>query len=199
MAAHPGRSGSRPIAGRNAANGPMRRLGFVLAVLLFGCKPKSTEGFIARLDDPDPRIRVEAVQALRKRKEKQAAPRIAALLADPLVKQDAAAALQDLAGPGQVDALLEALETTVGAGSDAAARSANRTNASIAEALGNVGDPRAAPALLRLARATDADVRLAAVEALGSVKSKEAVPELAHVVDDPAAAPVLIKRAIDAL
>ena len=37
------------------------------------------------------------------------------------------------------------------------------------------------------------------MEALGRVKAKEAVPELAHVVDDPAAPPVLIKRAIDAL
>jgi len=52
-----------------------------------------------------------------------------------------------------------------------------------------------APALLRLARATDVDLRLAAVEAWGPRQGEEAVPELAHVVDDPAAPPVLVKRA----
>jgi len=180
----------------------MRRLALVLILALQACKSQSAgdpESLIAKLADPDPRVRVQAVQQLRKLKAKQATPRIAALLKDPLVKQDAALGLQDLAGPEQVDALLGALETTVGAGSDAATRDANRTNALVAEALGNVGDPRAGPALLRLARATDQDVRLAAVEALGNLKSKEAVPELAHVVDDPAAPPVLIKRSIDAL
>src|SRR3989441_8250008 len=105
---------------------------------------------------------------------------VAALLKDPLVKEDAALALEDLGGRGQVDALLDAVDTTVGAGSDAAARAANRTNARIAEALGNIGDPRAGPALLRLARATDDTVRLAAVEALGNVKATEAIPELSH-------------------
>src|SRR6267142_1671481 len=181
----------------------MRRLGFVLVVLLFACKPRSAggdlESLIARLDDRDPKVRAQAAQQLRRLEAKQAAPRIAALLADPLVKQDAVLALQDLAGPGELDALLGALETTVGAGSDEATRSANRINALIAEALGNVGDPRAGPELLRLARATDVEVRLAAVEALGNIRSKEAVPELAHLVDDPAAPPLLIKRSIDAL
>ncbi len=181
----------------------MRRLGFVLVVLLLACKPRSAggdlESLIARLDDRDPKVRAQAAQQLRRLEAKQAAPRIAALLADPLVKQDAVLALQDLAGPGELDALLGALETTVGAGSDEATRSANRINALIAEALGNVGDPRAGPELLRLARATDVEVRLAAVEALGNIRSKEAVPELAHLVDDPAAPPLLIKRSIDAL
>src|SRR5262249_54133560 len=55
------------------------------------------------------------------------------------------------------------------------------------------------PALLRLARATDDNVRLAAVEALGNVKDKEAIPELSHIVDDAAAPPLLIKRAVVAL
>src|SRR5205085_7255891 len=132
-------------------------------------------------------------------KAKQAAPRIAALLKDPLVKEEAALALEDLGGPEQVDALLDAVDTTVGAGSDTAARAANRTNARIAEALGNIGDARAGPALLRLARSSDDNVRIAAVEALGNVKSKEAVPELSHIVDDPAAPPLLIKKAIVSL
>ena len=180
----------------------MRLLVLALAVSLIACKPRDAsdpDTWIAKLDDRDAKERVQAAQQLRKLKAKQAAPRLAKLLKDPLVKEEAALALEDLAGPEQVDALLEAVDTTVGAGSDSAARAANRTNARIAEALGNIGDSRAGPALLRLARATDDNVRLAAVEALGNVKSKEAIPELSHIVDDAAAPPLLIKRAVVAL
>jgi len=180
----------------------MRRLVLALAVSLLACKPQdpsNPETWIAKLDDRDAKVRVEAVRQLRKLKAKGAAPGIARLLKDPLVKEDAALALEDLGGPQQLDALLDAIDTTVGAGSDAAARAANRTNARIAEALGNIGDPRAGPALLRLARATDENVRLAAVEGLGNVKAKEAIPELSHIVDDAAAPPLLIKRAVVAL
>src|SRR5947208_8397740 len=180
----------------------MRLFALVLAVSLIACKSKDAgdpQAWIPKLEDRDPKIRVQAVQQLRKLKAKQAAPRIAALLKDPLVKEEAALALEDLGGPEQVDALLDAVDTTVGAGSDTAARAANRTNARIAEALGNIGDARAGPALLRLARSGDDNVRLAAVEALGNVKSKDAVPELSHIVDDPTAPPLLIKRAVVAL
>ena len=180
----------------------MRSLVVLLAASLLACRPKAgsdPERWMARLEDRDSRVRAEAIRALRKLKAKQAAPAIAALLKDPLVEEEAALGLQDLGGPAQVDALLAALETTVGAGSEEAARAANRTNARIAEALGSIGDSRAGPSLLRLARATDEDVRMAAVEALGNVKAKEAVPELSHLIDDPAAPPVLIKRAVDAL
>jgi len=179
----------------------LRALPLILVVPLLACRPAGSdpERLLAMLEDRDPQARVQAVRELHKLKARQAAPRVAVLLSDPLVKQDAALYLRDLAGQAEVDALLGALETTVGAGSDQAARAANRTNALLAQALGNVGDPRATPALLRLSRATDGDVRVAAVEALGNVRSKEAVPELAHLVDDPAAPPVLIKRSIDAL
>src|SRR5467141_555918 len=180
----------------------MRLLALALSLSLLACRSRDEtdpDTWIRRLDDRDAKIRVQAVQQLRKLKAKQAAREVAALLKDPLVKEDAALALEDLGGRGQVDALLDAVDTTVGAGSDAAARAANRTNARIAEALGNIGDPRAGPALLRLARATDDTVRLAAVEALGNVKATDAIPELSHIVDDAAAPPLLIKRAIVSL
>src|SRR2546430_9058644 len=180
----------------------MRLLALALSLSLLACRSRDEtdpETWIRRLDERDAKVRIQAVQQLRKLKAKQAAREVAALLKDPLVKEDAALALEDLGGRGQVDALLDAVDTTVGAGSDAAARAANRTNARIAEALGNIGDPRAGPALLRLAPATDDPVRLAAVEALGNVKATEAIPELSHIVDDAAAPPLLIKRAIVAL
>lgn len=174
----------------------MRHFVLAAALALCACKPPDP---VEQLKDSDPKVRVKAVQELRKEKAKQAAPQIAALLKDPLVKEDAALALQDLGGPSEVQPLLDAVDTTVGAGSDQATRVANRTNAKIAEALGNIGDPRAGPTLLRLARASDDYVRLSAVEALGSVHYKEAVPELSRIVDDPAAPPLLIKKAIVSL
>ncbi len=182
----------------------MLRIALVLLLLAAGqaCKPddpKNPQTWIARLSDADAHQRVEAVQQLRKLKAKQAAPQIAPLLKDPMVKEEAALALQDLGGPSEVSALIEGVDTTVGAGSDQATRVANRTNAKIAKALGDIGDARAGPALLRLARSQDGLVRLGAVQALGAIRFKEAVPELAHIVDDEAAAPILIKKAIVSL
>src|SRR2546430_15507052 len=165
----------------------MRPLALALALSLMACKPRDASDpktWIGRLDDNDPKVRVQAVQQLRKLKAKQAAPQIALLLKDPLLKEDAALALEDLGGPEQVDALLAAVDTTVGAGSDTAARAANRTNFRIAEALGNIGDPRAGPALLRLARATDDTVRLAVVAALGNGIATEAIHETSPLAHD---------------
>ncbi|HET9754663.1 MAG TPA: HEAT repeat domain-containing protein, partial [Myxococcales bacterium] len=180
----------------------MRSLAMALALSLFACKarsPTDPQTWIRQLDDSDPKARVKAVRELRKLEAREAAPKIAELLKDPLIKEDAALALEDLGGPDEVQPLLDAVDTTVGAGSDTAARTANRTNAKIAQALGKIGDPRAGPALLRLARASDDSVRLAAVEALGQVRAREAVAELSHLVDDPAAPPVLTKKAIVSL
>ena len=178
------------------------RLRVCALALLFACRPsdpKDPSAWLKRLSDSDPRTRQQAVQELRKLKARQAAPQVAQLLKDVMVREQAAAALRDIGGADEVPALLDAVDTTVGAGSDTATRSANRTNARIAEALGEIGDPRAGPTLLRLARSKDDYVRLEAVQALGEVKFKEAVPELSLLVDDPSAPPLLVKKAVVAL
>src|SRR5229473_1427256 len=174
----------------------------ILALLLCACRPsdpKDPNTWLKRLSDSDPRARQQAVQELRKLKAREAAPQVAQLLKDVMVREEAATALRDIGGADEVPALLDAVDTTVGAGSDTATRSANRANARIAEALGEIGDPRAGPALLRLARSKDEYVRLEAVQALGEVKFKEAVLELSLLVDDPSAPPLLVKKAVVAL
>src|SRR5256885_2982255 len=178
----------------------LRALAFVL--LLCACKPadpKEPNTWIKRLGDSDPRVRQQAVRELRKLKAKSAAPQVAELLTDPVVREEAATTLRDIGTPAEVPALLDAVDTTVGAGSDTATRAANRTNARIAEALGEIGDAGAGPTLLRLARSKDDLVRMEAVQALGEVKFKGAVPELSLLVDDQAAPPLLLKKAIVAL
>src|SRR3954469_1442127 len=180
----------------------MRHFVLLIVAFSFACKSPDAndpQSWQKQLSDSEPKARIKAVQELRRLKAKQAAPQIAALLKDPLVKEDAALALQDLGGPGEVQALLDAVDTTVGAGSDQATRLTNRTNAKIAEALGNIGDAKAGPTLLRLARANDDYVRLSAVQALGPVHDPAAIPELSHIVDDPAAPPILTKKAIVSL
>src|SRR2546425_10694174 len=120
-----------------------------LAILLCACRPsdpKDPNTWVKRLSDSDPRTRQQAVQELRKLKAREAAPQVAQLLKDVMVREDAAVALRDIGGAGEVPPLLDAVDTTVGAGSDTATRAANRTNARTAAALGEIGDPRAGPA-----------------------------------------------------
>src|SRR5258705_9243268 len=105
----------------------MRLIALALVLSCFACKPRDDsdpETWIRRLDDRDAKMRIKAVQQLRKLKAKQAAPRVAALLKDPLVKEEAALALQDIGGPQQLDSLLDAVDATLGAGSGPAPRPA---------------------------------------------------------------------------
>jgi HEAT repeat protein len=183
---------------------PLKTFALLLAAapLVTACRPadtKNPETWIAKLSESDAKRRVQAVQELRKLKAKVAAAQVAELLKDPQVREDAALALGDLGGPEQVQPLVDAIDTTVGAGSDQAARVANRTNAKIADSLGSIGDARACPPLLRLVRAKDDLVRLSAAQSLGLVHCKEAVSELARIVDDESSPPILIKKAIVSL
>jgi HEAT repeat protein len=181
---------------------PTLLLAAAILLCAAACKPsdpKNPQTWMGRLADPDAKVRTRAVQELSKLRAREAGPQVAALLTDPLVKEEAAGALGAIGGPESVQPLLDAIDTTVGAGSDAAARAANRTNARIADALGSIGYSSAGPALLRLARARDVSVRLSAVQALGQVRAREAVPELSRMVDDPTVPPLLVKKAVVSL
>ncbi len=170
-----------------------------------GCTPtdpKDPKTWIARLNEGEVRKRAAAIQELRKMKAKEAAEPVAALLKEPQLREDAALALGDIGGPEQAAALLDALDTTVGAGSDQVTRTANRTNQKIADALGLIAPPNDAKvcaAVLRLARAKDDLVRLSAVQSLGLLHCKESVGELARMVDDASVPPLIIKKAVISL
>jgi HEAT repeat protein len=164
--------------------------------------PKNPETWIARLSESDGKKRVQAVQELRKLKAKQAAAPVAELLKDAAVREDAALALGDLGGPEQVQPLIDAIDTPVGAASDQAVRLANRTNGKIADSLGAIapqGSEKACAALGRLTLAQDDLVRLSATQAVGRVRCKGAAAELSRMVDNESTPPLLIKKAIVAL
>src|ERR1041384_3544157 len=77
----------------------VRALSLALILAFFACNtadPNDPQSAISQLGDSDAKVRIQAVQKLRKLKAKQAAPQIATLLKDPLLKEDAALALQDL-------------------------------------------------------------------------------------------------------
>ncbi len=170
----------------------MRLSAAALLLVFSGCRlgeSNDPQALQARLEDKDPRARVQALQQLRRLGARAAAPKIAALLLDPQTRGEAARALSDLGGPAQVQPLLDAIDPGASAGD----------NETIARALGNIGDARAAPGLLRLAHAQQEPVRIAAVEALGKLKVKDAVPELSRVAEDPAASPALKAKALLAL
>lgn len=94
--------------------------------------------------------------------------------------------------PGQVPAacdkallksLIEAIDFSVPAGKDAETKEKNRLNTKIAEALGKFNDQDGVEPLVRLLRARDNYVQLAAVRSLGAMRATTAVDALIDVAD----------------
>jgi HEAT repeat protein len=165
----------------------------------------TTEQFSAELHSPVSAVRAAAALALGKLAEKSAA---AALIQqslsdpDPASREAAGAALRDigqaLIAPVQellgstsptaharaVDALAAEGRAVVLALVDRLDDSHPLVRATVAEVLGKVADPRAAEALGPLVGDPDPDVRLAAIQALGHLKTEAAVRGLvAHLTD----------------
>jgi HEAT repeat protein len=153
----------------------MRVFAVALLLAFAGCHlggDKDPKALIARLEDKDPRARIQALQQLRKLGVREAAPRIARLLREPETRAEAALALSDLGGPEQVQPLLDALDP----GADA------RDNEAIARALGTLADPRATPALSKLVDDPTAPPAVIgkALLALGQIGDPAALPALLH-------------------
>lgn len=111
----------------------------------------------------------------------------------PEVKADIARVLGEAKQSSSVAALTEQIDP---AASDSDAKNMNKE---IANALGKIGDPKGAAALVKLLKSKDNFTQLAAIDALGDLKAKEAFEPLYEIATDDAIAPFITKKAIIAL
>ncbi len=180
-----------------------RNVLFVLAAVLAACNtdPSKPAYWTSRLGSRSIQVRIDACDHLRKMKDAADAEKIAALLKDddPRVKLAAANALGDLGDKAAVPALVDAIDFSVGGGTDRETRTINEANRAIAQALGMLGDKKAVTPLLKLLRSRDHYVELAAVESLGKLGDPSAVEPLMSIATDDNVEPFIAKKAIMAL
>lgn len=175
--------------------------GLALVLLLSGCKvdpttPEHWEKTLGKAHRSQDQIRV--VETLRS--SGYLDPRFLPFLHEqlasdkkPEVKAAVARALGDMKNPASVGPLSAAVD--LGATDSAA----NQMNKELASALGEIGDPKSAPVLLKLLKARDSFTRIAAVEALGRMRIPEAVEPLLQLATDEGQEPFLNRKAIEAL
>lgn len=126
----------------------------------------------------------EMVPMLEKRLEGEKKPEVKAVIARVLGEAKQASS---------IEALVNAIEP---AATDSDAKTMNKE---IAVALGRIGDPKAAPALVKLLKTKDNYTVIAAIEALGDMKAKESFDALYFIGTDDAIEPFITKKAIIAL
>jgi HEAT repeat protein len=182
----------------------MRKLVICLwLATLVGCPgdPNKPAYWVSKLSSKRFQEKIDATNWLRRSKDVEAAPQIAALLKDedPRVRSAAANALGELGDKSVVPQLIEAVDFSAGAGNDRDTRAINEANRQIAKALGVLGDHRAAPVLLKMLNSKDSFVKLEAVEALGVLREGTAVDALMVIATDDNQEPFIAKKAIIAL
>lgn len=111
----------------------------------------------------------------------------------PEVKAHYARILGAVKDPSSVQPLTDALAY---GDSDSAT---NQMNKEIAAALGAIGDAKATPTLLKLLKSRDNYVKIEAINALGALKSKDAVETLIELATSESGEPFISKKAIQAL
>ncbi|MFT3714125.1 MAG: HEAT repeat domain-containing protein [Archangium sp.] len=111
----------------------------------------------------------------------------------PEVKADLARLLGEAKQASSIAELTNQIDP---AASDSDAKNMNKE---IATALGKIGDPKGVPALTKLLKSKDNFTQLAAIDALGEMKAKEAFDALYEIATDDAIAPFITKKAIIAL
>jgi HEAT repeat protein len=148
-----------------------RRRNAALDALALGAV-RSVPSLIRALGHEDSEVVMFAATALGKTRDKSAIPHLVKLLEqdDVNVAQAALDSLSLLRASAAVDTIIEILDR------DPWVRLA------AVHALGDIGDPRAVPALIPLLG--DEEIRDLAVAALGKIRSPEALPHLAEVLCD---------------
>ncbi|MFL5320469.1 MAG: HEAT repeat domain-containing protein [Myxococcaceae bacterium] len=170
-------------------------------VFVAGCKgdPTTAEYWSKAIDkSPKAKDRVKVVEELRQSGKMNAS--FLPMLHQKLdaeksyeVKASIAKILAEQKDPSSVEPLSNALDL----GNTEPA--ANTMNKEITAALGAIGDPKVEPTLLKLLNSKDAYTRIEAINALGAMKSKAAVPKLVDIVQDDNGEPFIAKKAIQAL
>ncbi len=172
-----------------------------VALLTSSCKsdPALPETWAKRITGAkNTKERVKAVEALRESKFMTPAmvPMLEKQLAEakkPEVKTAIARVLGEQKEKSSVDPLIDAIDP---AASDSESKTLNKE---IAIALGNIGDPRAVPALTKLLNTKDNFTVLAAIDALGDMKATTSFEPLYAIATDDAIEPFITKKAIVAL
>lgn len=172
-----------------------------LALVLSACKsdPALPETWEKRITGTkSTKEKLKAVEDLRSGKYMGAVmvPMLEKRLEDekkPEVKAVIARLLGEAKQASSIDALVNTIDA---AATDSDAKTMNKE---IAIALGNIGDPRGAPALTKLLKTKDNYTVIAAIEALGDMKAKESFDALYFIGTDDAIEPFITKKAIIAL
>lgn len=127
------------------------------------------------LDDESDAVRLEAVRAAGRLRDRGAAPALSGLLRDDnqRVREFAAKALGEIANPSAVPYLVDALQDE-----------AKDVRMRVGFALGALGDGRAVPGLISLLGDADRDLRLVAAHGLGNLRDGRAIGPLVGVLDD---------------
>lgn len=187
---------------------PVRNaIGFALSAALglgvTGCQsdPNSPDTWIKKLDDKSVKVQVDAIEHLEGLGDKAAVPSLVAQLKDGgAVKVAAIRALGKFKDPTIAPALIDAIDLSVGAGSDEASKEANEANKQIAQLLGDFRDKSAVKPLIELAtRSKDPFVRVEAVNSLGVIGDTSAVEPLSKIATDELTDNFVTKKAIQAL
>lgn len=172
-----------------------------LAVSVSGCKgdPNKPEYWEKAIGGAkSKKDKLKKLEDLRQLKtlDKSFAPMLHKRLADeksPEAKQRIAQILGELKDPSSVDPLIDAIDWSAAEGDS------KGMNKEIANALGNIGDPKAASALLKCLNLKDNYTIIAAIDGLGAMKAKEATQPLVKFARDENTEPFLSKKAIQAL
>lgn len=172
-----------------------------LALITTSCKsdPALPETWAKRISGAKTtKDKVKAVEELRSSKYLTPAffPMLQQQLNDakkPEVKLAIARVLGEQKDASALDALVNAIDP---AASESDGKAMNKE---IATALGELGDKKAVTALTRLLKTKDNFTVLAAIDALGTLKAKEAFEPLYEIGTDDAIEPFITKKAIIAL
>ena len=187
---------------------PVRNaIGFALSAALglgvTGCKsdPNSPDTWIPKLDEQSVKVQVNAIERLVEIGDKVAVPALVAQLKDGgEVKVAALRALNKFEDPTIAPALIEAIDLSVGSGTDDATKFANEANKMIATMLGDLREKAAVDPLIALAtRSKDPFVRVEAVNSLGLIGDVKAVGPLSTIATDDLTDNFVTKKAIQAL